>query len=457
MTQKGAAMAGKDSHLMTEGTIWKEILRFSAPLIAGNVLQQLYSTIDSVMVGQYVGPIALAAVGASTMVIYLLIAFSQGAAVGAGVIIAQYLGARNREKAETAVHTSLALAVILGILLTAGGVLFIRSLLIWMDTPADVLPDAAVYMELYSAGLLFNVLYNMAAGILNAAGNTKRPLLYLSMAGVVHVLLAYAAITVFHMGIAGAALATDIGQALSAALCLGYLMRTRTDYQVFLRKITLHRAMARRILAVAVPVGVQNTVINLSNVFVQASVNGFGAAVVAGFGVYLRIDGLIVLPILSIGMAATTFIGQNYGAGNMDRLWKGLAVTLAMGAVYSTLAGVILLFFSADIGRLFTGDETVIYECMRTMWYFCPYYVIMSFLNILGGAVRGVGKSVPPMVVMLLSFCVFRIFWLTCLFPLQPVIETVYLVYPVSWTLGLLMMVWYTWQKGFRTLKAFSS
>lgn len=446
-------MEKRQNDLMITGSIWKKILLFSAPLMLGNLLQQLYSTIDSIIVGHAVGSIALAAVGASTMVIYLLIAFSQGAAVGAGVIVAQYLGAGEKERTQEAVHTALAIAVILGVLLTAGGIAGTETLLRWMDTPEEVLPEAALYLEIYSGGLLFNVLYNMAAGILNAAGNSRAPLFYLGIAGIVHVALALIGIGWLGMGVAGAAFATDAGQALSAALCLASLARKQTDYQVHFQRIALHPAMARRILQVAIPVGVQNMVIGISNVIVQAAVNGYGAAVVAGFGVYLRIDGLIVLPILAIGMAATTFIGQNYGAGKRRRMEKGLAVTLSMGTIYAAAAGAAVLLFSDTVIGAFTNDPAVIAESERAMWYFCPFYIVMTLLNILGGAVRGVGRSVPPMIVMLFSFCVFRMFWVWLAPPFFPGAEGIYLVYPVSWTIGLLMMAWYSRYRGWRNLR----
>ena len=271
----------KKTRLMTEGSIWKNILLFSVPLILGNLLQQLYNTADSIIVGNFVGSNALAAVGSSGSPIFLLIGFSQGIAVGAGVVVAQYLGAKDRKEAQEAVHTSLALAAILGLILTVGGILISRSLLMAMDTPAEVLEDAVTYMQIYFGGVLFSVVYNMAAGILNAAGNSQRSLLYLGIASGTNILLDLVLIAGLKMGVAGAAIATDVSQLVSCVLSLGFLMRVNDDYRVTAKEIKVHKKMAARIIKVGLPTGIQNMVISLSNILVQAGVNGYGAAAMA--------------------------------------------------------------------------------------------------------------------------------------------------------------------------------
>ena len=298
----------KKTRLMTEGSIWKSILLFSVPLILGNLLQQLYNTADSIIVGNFVGSNALAAVGSSGSPIFLLIGFSQGIAVGAGVVVAQYLGAKDREDAQRAVHTALALAVLLGLILTIGGILVSRALLTAMDTPAEVLEDAVTYMQIYFGGVLFSVVYNMAAGILNAAGNSQRSLLYLGIASGTNILLDLVLIAGLRMGVAGAAIATDISQLVSCALALRFLMRVQDDYRVTAREIRVHGKMAVRIIKVGLPTGIQNMVISLSNILVQAGVNGYGAAAMAGFAAYMKVDGFNILPIMSFSMAATTFV-----------------------------------------------------------------------------------------------------------------------------------------------------
>ncbi len=429
--------------LMTEGSIFQKILFFSIPLILGNLLQQLYNTADSVMVGNFVGSNALAAVGASSSMIYLLIAFSQGAAVGAGVIVAQYLGAGNKKSVSDAVHTSLVIAGILGIVLTIAGIVLSRQLLEWMKTPEEVMEQAVTYFRLYSAGMFFGIIYNMAAGILNAAGNSKRSLLYLAVASFTNIVLDILFIAILDMGVAGAAIATDISQAVSCILSMAFLMRVKDSYQVSLKKLKIHRRIAGSMIRVGLPTGIQNMVISLSNVLVQTSVNGFGAAAMAGYTAYLKVDGFNILPVMSFSMAVTTFAGQNYGAGNYDRVKKGMYVTLAMGFVYTVLTGALLLTFDDQIMGMFSRDAEVITCGKLAMKYFCPFYFILSILHGLSGALRGVGKSIPPMVVLLLSLCVFRIFWIWLVLPHFSTIEGVYLLYPVSWALGAVMIIIY--------------
>lgn len=429
--------------LMTEGSIFQKILFFSIPLILGNLLQQLYNTADSVMVGNFVGSNALAAVGASSSMIYLLIAFSQGAAVGAGVIVAQYLGAKDKKSVSDAVHTSLVIAGILGIVLTIAGIVLSRQLLEWMKTPEEVMEPAVTYFRLYSAGMFFGIVYNMAAGILNAAGNSKRSLLYLAVASFTNIVLDILFIAILDMGVAGAAIATDISQAVSCILSMAFLMRVKDSYQVSLKKLKIHRQIAGSMIRVGLPTGIQNMVISLSNVLVQTSVNGFGAAAMAGYTAYLKVDGFNILPVMSFSMAVTTFAGQNYGAGNYDRVKKGMYVTLAMGFVYTVLTGALLLTFDDQIMGMFSRDAEVITCGKLAMKYFCPFYFILSILHGLSGALRGVGKSIPPMVVLLLSLCVFRIFWIWLVLPHFSTIKGVYLLYPVSWALGAVMIIIY--------------
>lgn len=432
--------------MMTEGSIVKHIIFFSIPLILGNLLQQLYNTVDSIIVGNYVGSNALAAIGSSTSLIYLLIALSQGVSVGAGVVIAQRLGQQNKEGVQLAVHTALSLAAILGIALTVGGILFSKEILVCMNTPEEVMNDAVTYLRLYSAGMLFNVVYNMAAGILNAAGNSKRALLYLAYASVLNLVLDLLFIVVMHTGIAGAAMATNIGQLVSCVLALRFLINAQSDYRVYLRKITLHKANANTIIRIGLPTGFQNMVISLSNILVQSSVNTFGAAAMAGFGAYLKVDGFNVLPVISFGMAATTFVGQNCGAGKLERVKKGMWAAFGIGIVYTIATGILLLAFSEQIMKLFSDDAAVINCGVQAMYFFCPCYWILSILHALSGAVRGAGKSIPPMIVMLISLCLFRVLWVQFAMPQIADIEGIFILYPISWLIGSLLMLLYTWK-----------
>lgn len=431
-------------HLMTEGNIMKEILLFSVPLILGNLLQQFYNTFDSIMVGKCVGANALAAVGSSSSLIFLIISFAQGASVGAGVVVSQYLGGRNDRGVHRTVHTSLAIALLLGVLMSIIGVLASRTVLIWMDTPKEVLPESITYLKIYFAGTIFTVLYNMISGILNAVGNSQRSLLYLAIASVTNIVLDILLVAVLHMGIAGAAIATVFSQFMSCLFSLIYLTRVDASYRVVLRRIRFYKNQTIRIIRVGLPAGIQNTVIAISNVLVQSSVNGYGATPMAGFGAYLKVDGFNILPVMSISMAITTFTGQNFGAGKLDRVKKGMWKTLLIGIIYTIVTGILILTFSRPIMHLFTNDPEVTKYGCEAMKFFCPFYWLLSILHGLAGTVRGTGKSIPPMAVLLISLCLFRIVWIQWILPHFSTIDGVFVLYPISWAVGVILMILYT-------------
>lgn len=429
---------------MTEGNIWKLLIIFSIPLILGNLLQQMYNTADSIIVGNFVGSNGLAAVGSGTALINLIIAFSQGAAVGAGVIVSQNLGARDKQKTKLAVHTAMCIAIILGVILSAIGVIFSRDLLVWMKTPKSVLKDSVLYLQIYCGGLIFNVIYNMATGILNAAGNSKRPLIYLAIASVTNIILDLVFIKALKWGVKGAAIATDISQALSCVLAVGYLLRVNSDYKLIVKELKIHGNTAKQIIRVGLPTAIQNMVISFSNVLVQSSVNSYGATAMAGYAAYLKIDGFNILPVLSISMAVTTFTGQNVGAKKPDRIKKGMWNALIMGVVYTVIIGVVILLTSHTVLRLFTKDNEVITYGQLAMKYFCPFYFLLGILNILAGTVRGAGKGVPPMLILLFSMCIFRILWIKIALPFYSTIDGVFILYPISWFVGMVLMIIYT-------------
>lgn len=432
--------------LMTEGNVFRCILLFSLPLIFGNFMQQMYNTVDSMIVGNSVGSNALAAVGASSSLIHLLIAFSQGAAVGAGVIISQQLGAKNSSGVKSAVHTAVAISVMLGVLIMGGGILLARPLLVGIHTPAEVLEDAVLYLQIYFGGVLCNVVYNMAAGILNAAGNSRRSLLYLGIASVTNIVLDIVFIVYARWGVAGAAIATDISQLVSCVLALRYLMKVQADYRVVPREIRAEKGMAFRIIRLGLPTGIQNMVISISNVLVQSGVNDFGTAAMAGFGAYMKVDGFNIMPVMSFSLAATTFVGQNFGARRIDRVKKGMWATLVMGAAYTLMTGFLIITFSEPVMRLFSQDPEVIAYGQSVARFFCPFYWMLSILHGLAGTVRGTGKTLPPMIILVGSMCMFRIFWIRFILPLFGAIEGVFVLYPVSWAVGLAVMVLYTWR-----------
>ena len=431
---------------MTEGVIWKEILFFAIPLILGNLFQQLYNTVDSIIVGNYVGSNALAAVGSSGAIINLLIGFCIGASTGAGVIISQFYGAKNAEGVRKAVHTTMAIALAAGVLLTVIGIAVTPVMLRLMGTPDEVFEQSVVYLQVYFAGSLFSVVYNMSAGILNAVGNSRRSLVYLMIAAISNIFLDLIMVVGLKLGIVGAALATDISQLISCIFIWGFLIRSEEVYKLKIREIRCYDHLLSKIIRIGIPTGIQNIVISLSNLIVQASVNSFGATVMAGFAAYIKIDGFNILPVLSISMAATTFAGQNIGAGKADRVRKGMYISTAMGAGYSVITGIVLLIFAPQVIGVFTTNHKVVEYGVYIMKYFCPFYFLLGIMHSLAGTIRGTGKTVPPMVVMLLALCLFRILWIQFVVPHFTSIDIIYVLYPVSWAVGMVLMLIYAWK-----------
>lgn len=442
--QKSLAKNNKNTLLMTQGNIWKLLITFSIPLIIGNLLQQMYNTADSIIVGNFVGSNGLAAVGSGTALINLIIAFAQGASVGAGVVVSQYIGADKKDKIKVSVHTSICISIILGLILSLLGIFASPSLLIMMKTPKVVLKSSILYLQIYCGGLIFNVIYNMATGILNAAGNSKKPLVYLAIASFTNIILDLLFIKIFKLGVMGAAIATDISQAISCILAIGYLLKVKSDYKLYIKDLKINKETAVKIIKIGLPTAIQNMVISFSNVLVQSSVNAYGATAMAGYAAYLKIDGFNILPVLSISMAVTTFTGQNVGANRLDRVKKGMYSSLIMVLVYTVFIGAVLLIFSHQVLGLFTHSAQVIMYGQLAMKYFCPYYFLLGILNVLAGTVRGAGKGIPPMIILLFSMCIFRILWIKIALPFYSSIDGVFILYPISWLVGAILMIFYT-------------
>lgn len=436
----------KKTTIMTEGTIWKKLLFFAVPLILGNLFQQLYNTVDSIIVGNYIGSEALAAVGASSSVVSLLIGFCIGASAGAGVVISQFFGAQDREGLRKAVHTTVALSIAAGIVMTVAGVLLTPLILRAMGTPSEVFSQASVYLQVYFGGMVFSVIYNMAAGILNAVGNSKRSLVYLLIAACSNIVLDFLFVVVFKMGIIGAALATDISQLISCIFILLFLTRTDEMYKVRLREIRFYDHLLSKILRIGLPTGVQNIVISLSNVIVQSTVNSFGAVVMAGFAAYIKIDGFNLLPVLSISMAATTFTGQNIGAGKLDRVKKCMFTSVAMGVVYTVSTGILLLAFAPQVIGVFTKNMEVVDCGVYIMRFFCPFYWMLAILQILSGTIRGAGRTMETMFVFLISLCLYRIVWIWGSMAYKHSLDLLMMVYPTSWLVGAVLILLYGWK-----------
>ena len=433
----------KNNTLMTSGTIWKEILLFSIPLILGNLFQQLYNIVDSIIVGNVVGSSALAAVGASGAIIQLLVGFCIGASAGAGVVTSQYYGARDDEGVRKAVHTTIAISIAAGAILSIIGVLTAPLILDIMGTPEEVFDQASDYLRVFFAGIIFSVIYNMSAGILNAVGNSRRSLIYLIIAAVSNIFLDILFVAVFKMGVVGAAIATDISQLISCIFILRFMRRSKESYRIRLRDVRFYDNLLEKIVKIGLPTGVQNIVISLSNVVVQSGVNSFGATVMASYAAFNKIDGFILLPILSMSMAATTFAGQNYGAREFDRVHKGMKVSIGMGAVYAVVAGALMLIFAPYIIRIFTGEQAVIDYGIYMMKYMYPFYWIIAIFHIATGTIRGVGKTLQAMVMSICSLCAVRILLIWGSFQFAHKLYLLLLGYPITWVIGAIMMLIY--------------
>ena len=434
------------SQKMTEGNITKLLITFALPLFVGNLFQQFYNTVDSIVVGNFVSKTALAAVGSTDCIINTIIGFFTGLSTGAGVVIAHSFGSGNDKALHRAVHTTIALTLVLSVVFTIAGLLLSPVFLQLMDTPEDVLPEASQYLRIYFAGISGLMLYNMGSGILRAVGDSRRPLYILMVCALGNIFFDLLFVIVFHAGVEGVAYATILSQWISAILVLVILTREKSSYRLIWKDLHIHKGTAMSIFRIGFPAGLQIAVTSFSNVFVQSYINHFGADCMSGWTAYTKIDQLMFLPMQSLALSATTFVGQNYGAGRLDRVKRSVWVTLAIGVIYTLCTGAALLAGQDAILHLFTADEAVVTYGKLAMRWFCPFYFLLSILHGLAGAVRGTGASIPPMVVLLVSLCLFRVVWIQFLLPFFSGIEGVFILYPVSWGLGALLMILYAWK-----------
>lgn len=429
--------------LMTQGVIWKKILLFSLPLLLGNVFQQLYNTVDSVIVGNYIGGDALAAVGTSGPIINLLVGLFMGIATGAGVVIARYFGAQDNEGVHDAVHTTLAATFIGGLFLTVIGVLLSPTVVRLIGVPENIMADSIDYLRIYFGGIIAMMTYNMGAGILRAVGDSKTPLYFLIVSSIVNIVLDMLFVIVFDMGVAGVAWATLIAQAVSAALIIITLCRVKTSYRVSLRQIRIKMSYLKEIIRIGLPSGLQNAIISMSNIVVQSYINGFGSAAIAGYSTYGKVDAFALMPVMSLSMAITTFTSQNIGARNFDRVRKGVKTGLCMSCGTAVVLTSLVVIFARTLLGIFTDDQQIIDYGLLTMTYQAPFYVILGMNNTLAGILRGAGKASVPSFIMAANMCGVRILWLSVLMPIFHSIIVVYLAFSVTWLTTGLCLIWY--------------
>lgn len=428
---------------MTQGPIWKRITYFALPIFLGNLFQQMYNTADSLIVGNFLGKNALAAVSSTGSLIFMLIGFLSGIAIGAGVVISRYFGGNKLEEMSQAVHTTVAFGLVAGVVMTAVGVGLSPQILRWMDTPENVMYNSQLYLSIYLMGSLGSVMYNVCVGIMQAVGDSRHPLYYLIVSSVVNVVLDLFFIAVLGMGVDGAAWATIIAQYVSAIMCLWRLLRVKDNYRVELRKIRFHWDMLKRVVRFGLPSGVQNSIIAIANVVVQSNINHFGDAAMAGVGAYSKIEGFGFLPITSFTMAMTTFVGQNLGAGQIERTKRGARFGTIASVILAELIGVAVFIFAPQLIAAFDTSPDVIAYGVDKARTSVLFYCLLAFSHAMASILRGAGKAVVPMFVMMICWCIIRVSFLAIAVPLTGSIQMVYWVYPLTWFLSSVTFLWY--------------
>mgnify|MGYP002533478891 FL=1 len=431
-------------HSLTEGSIWKSMLFFAFPILLGNIFQQLYNTADAFIVGRFLEKNAYAAVSSSGSLIFLLVGFFTGIAVGAGVVIARYYGAKDYDKLHTAIHTTLAFGLAAGIILTVLGMTLTPQLLRLMKTDPQVLPNSVAYFRMYFAGSIAIVLYNMCVGILQAVGDSRHPLHYLILSSLINVGLDLLFVGVFGLGVWSAATATTIAQFISLGLCLYRLCHYDTVYRVQLHKIRFNIPMLRQIVHFGLPSGVQNSIIAFANVIVQSNINAFGADAMAGCGTYSKLEGFAFLPITCFTMALTTFVSQNLGAHQYDRVKRGVRFGILCSVTMAEVIGALIFLFSPALIALFQNDPPVIAIGVKQAHIEAFFYCFLAFSHCIAAIMRGAGKPTVPMFVMLAVWCVLRVSYISIVVPMVGHIEVVFSAYPLTWfTSSVIFLIYF--------------
>ncbi len=432
---------------ITEGVIWKQLLLFFFPLLLGTFFQQLYNTVDAVIVGRFVGKEALAAVGgAAAMIVNLFVGFFTGVSTGATVTISQFYGGGAKKQVREAIHTAIAVSAAAGVAIMAAGLVCAPAALRWMNTPPETMADSIIYIRVYFCGMVGNLVYNMGAGILRAMGDSKRPLYFLIASCLVNIVLDIFFVIALGMGVLGVALATILSQLFSAALVCISLSRLEEEIRMRFKEIWFHGWVVKRILAIGLPAGAQTLTYSLSNMIVQADVNYFGTSTVAAWTAYSKVDAVFWMVVSSFGVSVTTFVGQNYGAGYFSRVRKGVRQCLLMTAATSLVITVILLPGGKYLLGLFTKDQEVLTIGMEMIRFLAPFYITYVCVEIFSGALRGMGDALIPMLLSFGGICILRSGWLLAAVPVWNHMKTVMFSYPLTWvTTSVLFAVYYSY------------
>ena len=426
----------KQENPMVEGVIWRQMLNFFFPILLGTFFQQMYNTADALIVGRILGESALAAVGGSAGIITMtVVGFFMGLTSGASIIAAQMLGAKDRESVNDSIHTIYAFSLLAGIILTIAGIPLTEKMLLWLNTPQSIMRASEEYLWVYFAGLVFVLIYNTGASILRSLGDAKHPFIYLIVCCVINVVLDYVLIAWFHMGIAGAAVATVIAQAISAVLVTVRLIRSKEVCDFRIGKIRIHWGMMKRELLLGLPGGVQSAMYCISGLITTAALNGFGETVVASWTAYSKFDAIFWMISGAMGVTITTFVGQNFGAGKMERIQKGVRLMNWAYVVVAVFMSVVIFVLREPLFRIFVAsDEAVSIGC-RMLILITPFYILNIFIENYSGALRGMGDTVAPMMISIFGVCVFRVIYLGILMPIFHSLDVLCIMYPVSWAL----------------------
>ena len=422
---------------LCEGSILKKLLLFSIPLIASSILQLFFNAADVIVVGKFAGDHSLAAVGSNGSIINLLTNVFMGLSVGANVLVARFFAAKQEEKLRKTVHTSITVSVICGVVLAVVGIIAARQILTWMQIPEEVIDLATLYLRIYFVGMPATMAYNFGAAILRGVGDTKRPLYYLAFAGVVNVVLNCVFVIIFHMDVAGVALATIISQTISACLVLRCLMKEESAIRLQRQYLGVDKQVFKRILQIGLPAGLQGSLFSLSNVVIQSSINSFGATVVAGNSAASNIEGFVYVSMNAFAQAIVAFVSQNIGAGKYERINKIVVTTELCVLTVGLVMGNAVYLFGRPLLGLYTDSAVVVEAGLKRLSVVCTTYALCGMMDVMVGALRGLGYSVMPMIVSLLGACAFRIVWIAFLFTIEQfhTICTIYYTYPISWTL----------------------
>lgn len=429
---------------ITEGIIWKQLLLFFFPIVLGTFFQQLYNTADTIVVGRFVSKEALAAVGGSaSQIVNLVVGFFVGLASGASVMIAQYYGAGDRTQVNRALHTAYAFSIAGSVVITIVGILAAPQLLEWMNTPAETMSDAILYLRIYFGGILFVFIYNVGSSILRAMGDAKRPLYFLIVCCVLNIVLDILLVLIFHMGVAGVAIATIFSQAVSAVLITITLLRSKDLYQLDLRQIRFHKSALLSLVWIGFPTGLQSIMYNITNMLIQAFLNTFGTDTVAAWTAFGKIDSFYWMVNNAFGIAVTTFVGQNYGAAKYDRMKKSVRIGLAMALCTALLITAFFYCAGTPLFRIFTADEQVVSIGIHMLHCIAPAYFLFVFIELLSGALRGTGDVIIPMIMTCCGVCLLRVLWLFFIVPIFPGLDTIILSYPVTWFITAVLFILY--------------